>query len=70
MKFHHLNSFLEGKATATIEGLSVSGSTYREAIKLLENLYGQKDTAIASQVEKFYNLPAVQNTDIKKLHVR
>ena len=67
MKFHHLNSLLEGKAAATIGGLSVSGSTYKEAIKLLESRYGQKDNAIASHMEKLYNLPAVKNTDIKRL---
>ena len=67
MKFHHLNSLPEGKAAATIGGLSVSGSTYKEAIKLLENRYGQKDNTIASHIEKLYNLPAVKNTDIKRL---
>ena len=36
MKFHRLNSLLEEKAAATIGGLSISGSTYREAIELLE----------------------------------
>ena len=55
MKFHHLNSLLEGKAAATIGGLSVSGSTYKEAIKLLENRYGQKDNTIASYMKKMYN---------------
>ena len=37
MKFHHVNSLLEGKTAETIGGLSVSGSTYKEVIKLLES---------------------------------
>ena len=67
MTFHHLNSLLEGKAAATIGGISVSGSTYQEAIKLLERRYRQKENDIASHMEKFYNLPAIKNTDIKGL---
>ena len=55
MKFHHLNSLLEGKVAATIGGSSVSGSIYKAAIKLLESRYGQ-DNAIASHIEKLYNL--------------
>ena len=67
MIFHHLNSLLKGKAATTIGGLSVSAKTYGEAIKLLQNRYGQKDNAIDSHMEKLFNLPAVKNTDIRKL---
>ena len=67
MKFHHMNSLLKRKAATTIRGLSASASTYGEAIKLLQNRYGQKDNAIASHMEKFYNLSAVKIMDIKNL---
>ena len=67
MKFHHLNLLLKGKAAKTIRGLSVSGSTYDEAINLLQNRYRQKDNAIARLMEKLYNLPAVKNSDVRKL---
>ena len=67
MEFHHLSSLLEGKAAAPIGGLSLSESTYKDAIKVLENHYGQKDNPIASHMEKLYNLPSVTNTDIKRI---
>ena len=67
MKFHHLNSLLDGKAATTIAGLSISASTYGEAIKLLKTQYGQKDNVIASHMEKLYNLPPVKGKDIGKL---
>ena len=37
MTFHHLTLLLKGKAATTIGGLLVSVSTYKEAIKLLQN---------------------------------
>ena len=67
LKYHHLNSLLDGKAAATITGLPISANNYKETIQLLQDRFGQKEQIIRSHMENIYNLPVIKDSDIKRL---
>ena len=41
VKFNYLNSYLEGKAFRTIQGLILTDTTYPEALKVLRKRHGK-----------------------------
>ncbi len=55
MKFNYLKSYLEGPAADAVAGLKVMNSTYKEAIKLLESRFGDKQIIISAHMDKLLN---------------
>ena len=50
-KFNYLKSLVQGQAADTINGFSLTGDNYKEAIKLLKERYGNKQVLISAHME-------------------
>ena len=57
-KFNYLNSFLEGTAALTIQGLSLTTANYDSAIELLKKRFGNTQQIVATHIEELLKLPA------------
>ena len=58
-KFNYLRAFLTDSTFGTISELSLSLENYKEAIKLLQDRYGNKKTLIFTYMDNFVQLPVV-----------
>ena len=52
-KFNYLKSYLYGTALSTISGLSLTGDNYDEAVKMIEDRFGNKQVLINTNVNKY-----------------
>ena len=57
-KFNYLHSLLEGAAALTIQGLSLTETSYDSAIELLRKRFGNTKQIIATHMEEFFRLPS------------
>lgn len=60
-KFNYLQTVLIGKAAVTVKGLVSSEACYNDAIKMLQNEFGNTERVIDSYVKKLMTLPPVRN---------
>lgn len=71
-KFTYLKSLLTGNAAITIQGLTSSCSSYKDAIKLLTEQYGNNERIVDSYIQQLLTLTPVKNkndvTSLRKLH--
>ena len=61
-KFNYLKSYLYGTALSTISGLSLTGDNYDEAVKMIEDRFGNKQVLINTNVEKLISLSTVNSS--------
>ena len=67
-KFTYLKSLLSESAFETISGLTLTSGNYVEAIKLLQNRYGNHQALINAYMDKFVRLEAItKSSDITRL---
>ncbi|XP_028406778.1 uncharacterized protein LOC114529221 [Dendronephthya gigantea] len=67
-KFNYLLGLLENTALQAISGLSLSGDNYIEAVKILQDRFGNKQLIISKHMDKLLKLPSVSSLrDIKSL---
>ena len=65
-KHSYLRSLLEGEAKACLNGLAVTSSNYKVAVKLLRERFGRNERIIFCHLQKLLSLP-VPATDPSKL---
>ena len=67
-KFQYLLGLLKGEAALAIAGLPVKAVNYHEAIAILKNRFGQRQTIIDRHMDALMNLPACkESNDISSL---
>ena len=67
-KFKYLKQSLSGEAARTISGLTLSSENYKEAIEVLENRFGDKQTIISRHIDVLTELPKItSNEDLQQL---
>lgn len=66
-KFTYLDSLLMGEAKATIQGLTLSASHYRDACDLLQHRYGRKEKIVFSHIQSLLTLNIPQQVKIQEL---
>ena len=67
-KFYYLKGLLRGKASTTIEGLSMTSANYESALELLKNRFGDRKSLQAHFIDLLMNLKPVDNAkDVKAL---
>ena len=62
-KFKYLKRYLAGQALACISGLSLSSANYTQAIKLLEERFGNPQVLVSAHMESLLKLGKVNNMD-------
>ena len=60
-KFTYLRSLLEGKALKCIEGLSLSTNNYAEALHILQERFGNKQSLIAAHMEDLRSIKKIES---------
>ena len=66
-KFNYHRSLLEGQAAAAaIAGLSLKADNYDNALKMIEDRFGNKQLLISTHIEKLMNLTAVTSSYYSK----
>ena len=67
-KFNYLLGLLENTALQAISGLSLGGDNYIEAVKILQDRFGNKQLIIRKHMDKLLKLPSVSSLwDVKSL---
>ncbi|XP_057308167.1 uncharacterized protein LOC130646050 [Hydractinia symbiolongicarpus] len=67
-RFNYLKRYVEGQASETISGLSLSSTNYKEAIKILTERYGNPQVLISAHMDCLIRLNKVTNkSDIVSL---
>ena len=67
-KFNYLLGLLENTALQAISGLSLSGDNYIEAVKILQDRFGNKQLIISKHMDKLLKLPSISSLrDVKSL---
>ena len=56
-KFNYLNSLLEGPASHTIQGLSLTEANYDSAVELLQTRFGNPQQIITTHMDELLKLP-------------
>ena len=64
-KFTYLKSLLSESAFETISGLTLTSDNYVEAIKLLQNKYGNHQVLLNAYMDKFVQLEAITKSSHK-----
>ena len=62
-KFNFLRSFLTDSAYSLISGLSLNSENYKEAVNVLKERFGNKQTLILSYMDSFVQLSVVKNSN-------
>ena len=57
-KFNYLNSLLEGPASRSIQGLSLTEANYNSAIEILHERFGKTQQIISAHMEELLKLPS------------
>eukprot|EP00112_Aurelia_sp_Birch-Aquarium-sp1_P017158 Seg3959.1 transcript_id=Seg3959.1/GoldUCD/mRNA.D3Y31 product="ATP-dependent DNA helicase tlh1" protein_id=Seg3959.1/GoldUCD/D3Y31 len=60
-KFNYLKSYLYGNAARALDGLQPTNENYAEAVDMLNDRFGNKQTVISSHMRKFDEIKAVKN---------
>jgi len=69
-KFNYLRGQLEGEASRTINGLTLTNDNYEQAVKLLESRFGKKQRIINAHMQALTDLPTPSNsaTSLRQLY--
>jgi len=71
-KFTYLQSVLYGDALRLVTGLSLTDQNYKEALQILEQRYGNKQTIVNSHMSELVSLPPVTSVNatrrLRELH--
>ena len=62
-KFTYLKSYLTGEAEMIIKGLDATAENYIEALKLLDERYGNRQVIVNSHMEAFFKLPNINDSN-------
>lgn len=55
-KFNYLNSLLEGNATRTVQGLTLTSSNYNAALEMLQERYGKPQIIISAHMDELLKI--------------
>ena len=67
-KFNYLHTLLEDSALLAISGLTLSAENYGQALEILQARYVNDQVLIGAYMEKFVQIPKIQNSnDMKRL---
>ena len=67
-KFIYLKGFLRGKALSSIEGISITGENYSEALDILKNRFGDTKLLTSTFIDALLKLKSVDDAkDVRKL---
>ena len=66
-KFQYLKMYVDKTAADTISGLQLTSSNYKQAIKLLTDLFASKQLIVSSYMNTLFKLSAVEVMDLTKL---
>ena len=61
-KFNYLRNNLNGTAYSAIAGLSLTSQNYDEAVKIIEERFGNKQLLITTNIDKLLSIPPVAST--------
>ena len=61
-KFNYLRSLLDGEASRTVSGFTLTNTNYEQSISLLEARFGKKQRIINAHMKALWNLPTPSNT--------
>ena len=69
-KFNYLRSLLEGEASRTVSGFTLTTANYEQSISLLESRFGKKQKVINAHMKALWHLPVPSNTasSLRQLH--
>ena len=62
-KFNYLNSLLEGPASRSIQGLSLTEANYNSAIEILHERFGKTQQIISAHMEELLKLPSCSTSE-------
>ena len=62
-KFNYLNSLLEGPASRSIQGLSLTEANYKSAIEILHERFGRTQQIISAHMEELLKLPSCSTSE-------
>ena len=62
-KFNYLNSLLEGPASRSIQGLSLTEANYNSAIEILHERFGKTRQIISAHMEELLKLPSCSTSE-------
>ena len=67
-KFNYLRTLLEDSALSAISGFTLSAENYGQTLEILQARYGNDQVLISAYMQKFVQIPKIQNSnDIKRL---
>ena len=67
-KFNYLPTLLKDSALSAISGITLSAKNYGQALEILQARYGNDQVLISAYMQKFVQIPKIQNSnDIKRL---
>lgn len=67
-KFNYLKSYLQGNAARALGGIQATNENYAEAISMLKDRFGNKQTVIGSHMSKFEEIKPVKRiSDLSEL---
>ena len=66
-KFSYLRNLLEGDATQTIQGLTLTAQNYKAACKILKDRFGRKERIIFTHIQKLLNLSVPNKCTVSAL---
>ena len=69
-KFNYLNSLLEGPASRTIQGLSLTVANYDSAVELLQTRFGNPQQIITTHMDELLKLPNYVGEKALSLRIR
>lgn len=61
-KFNYLRSLLDGEASRTVSGFTLTNANYEQSVSLLEARFGKKQRIISAHMKALWNLPTPSNT--------
>ena len=62
-KFQYLKSCLRGSAAEAISGFQLTKANYKEAVKLLESRFANKQVVVSKHMEKLMELPEISRSE-------
>ena len=62
-RFSYLKRYLDGSALSTVSGLTLTTANYEEAVKLLEERYGNTQVQITAHMESLLKIKRVRKMD-------
>ena len=60
VKFNYLKGQLDGRAALAIEGLALTAANYREAVRLLEERFGDEQMIVGAHMDALFALEPLQ----------